>query len=183
MKRHYMVLSGCVCLVFAYANIFAGKVILGYMCGLAALLVGWFFLYMIGANKLHWFTLVLHIPFVCGSVALLYMPYTVSTSLGMLGFMSIGYSLMVQMVMKELTVKECRSVVKSLFALGCAIFVVWLVALSMTIVRFDWILVGNDWMLAWDAIRMEVVSMAILVGMHYLQVGCMFFQRSELILN
>ena len=90
MKRYYMVLSGCVCLVFAYANVLAGKVILGYMCGLAALLVGWFFLYMIGANKLHWFTLVLHIPLDCGSAALLYMPYTVSTSLGMLCFTSIG---------------------------------------------------------------------------------------------
>lgn len=183
MKRNYMVLSGCVCLLFAYANVLAGKVVLGYMCGLGALLIGWFLLYMLGVSKVHWFTLVMHIPFVCGSVALLYMPYEVSTSLGMLGFMSVGYSLMIQMIMKELTIKECRNLIKSLLALGFGIFVVWLIALSMVIVRFDWILVGNDWMLAWDAVRIEVVSMAILVGMHYLQMGCILFQRNELIFN
>ena len=183
MKRRYMVFSGCVCMVFAYANVLAGKIVLGYMCGLSALLIGWFLLYMLGTSKLHWMQVLMHVPFIYGCIKVMQMPYEVGTSLGIVGCMSVGYSLMMQMLMNEWTVKECKVLIKWLMVLASFVAIVWMIALSIVIVRFDWILVGNDWMNAWDAICIEVISMSVFVGLSYLQAGCILFQRNELILN
>ena len=169
MKRKYMMVCGFVCLVFAYANVLAGKVVLGYLCGLSSLMIGLFLLYVYGIFELKLQQVVLNFPLVIVCCLLMKMPYEVATNLAYVGFMTIGYSMMIQMMWKDLRVKERKYLSKYMLSMSLGVGVVWLVSLLFVTSNFEWVLVGNDWMLGLPALQIELLSMVVLVGVLLVQ--------------
>ena len=169
MKRKYMMVCGFICLVFAYANVLAGKMVFGYLCGMSSLLIGLFLLYVYGIFELKVQHVLMNLPFVGVCCLLMKMPYEVATSLAYVGFMTIGYSVMVQMLWKDLRVKECKYLSKYMVGVGLAVGVVWLVSLLFVTSNFEWVLVGNDWMLGLPALQIELLSMVVLLGAFLIQ--------------
>ena len=129
MKRKYMMVCGFICLVFAYANVLAGKVVFGYLCGMSSLLIGLFLLYVYGIFELKVQHILVNLPLVGVCFVLMKMPYEVASSLAYLGFMTIGYSMMIQMLWKDLRVKERKYLSKYMMGMGLGVSVVWLVSL------------------------------------------------------
>ena len=169
MKRKYMMVCGFICLVFAYANVLAGKVVLGYLCGLSSLMIGLFLLYVYGIFELKLQQVVLNFPLVIVCCLLMKMPYEVATNLAYVGFMTIGYSMMIQMMWKDLRVKERKYFSKYMIFGSLLVCALWLLTLVLVTVNFEWVLVGNDWMLGLDALQVELLSMVILFGSFFIQ--------------
>ena len=167
------------CLVFAVANVLAGKVVLGYLCGLSAWLLGFFLLYMYNSFSLHVSQLLVRIPFMYGCYMLMKMPYEVSFALGIVSSMVVVYSLMMSMLHKQLRPSEHKYVSNYLVYGGSALLVVWLVALFANVFVYDWLLVGNDWMNVWAALEMQLTSLSVLVGSFYFQAVCIWYFQNR----
>ena len=179
MKRKYMMVCGYGCLVFAFANVLAGKMLFGYLCGLSAWLMGLFLLYIYNSFSVQLSQLVVRIPFVYGCYMLMQMPYEVAHALAVVSGMAVVYSLMMTMLQSELRASEHKYVSKYLVYGGSVLLVVWLVALFMNILNFDWLLVGNDWVSVWDALEMQLMSLGILVGSFYFQAVCIWYFQNR----
>ena len=164
MKRRYMVIMGFGCLVFAYASVIAGKCVLGYMSGLASVLMGLFLLYVHGIFQIHIGQVVMHLPFVYGCYALWNMPYAVAKQLAIVSIMAVIYSLLYQMLAKELRIFEQREIRRWLLGMSVGMVVAWMLVLVLLVQQFQWILIGQDWVSLVDAVEIEVVSMLMVAG-------------------
>ena len=184
MKRKYMMVFGFISLVFAYANVLAGKVVFGYLCAVSSVMIGLLVLYVYGIFELRIQNIVVHLPMVVGCVVINNMPYEVANQLAIVGFMSVAYSFMIQMLWKDLRVVERKYLSKYMVCGSLLTFVFWLVALMFVTVNFDWVLVGNDWMIAWDALQLELLSMGVFVGSFFGQGVYGFFSlRNRVLMN
>ena len=179
-----MMVCGFICLVFAYANVLSGKVVLGYLCGLSSLMIGLFLLYVYGIFELKIQYVGVHLPLIGLCCVLLKMPYEVADSLSYVGFMTVAYSMMVQMLWKDLRMKEYKYLSKYMIGCGVCVFVIWLVSVLFVAVNFEWVLVGNDWMLGVDALQIELLSMVVLIGTFFVQgVYSLFVLSNRVLMN